>query len=98
MKKSLQDFDNVIVSTGALKKKELDKLIKLKKHKNLILLHCVSSYPLEYKTLILKSLIISKINLKMLVIQVMLLAFMMLFLHYQMVLKLLKSILQQIDL
>ena len=51
IKKSLEDFENVIVSTGALKKSELDKLIKLKNHKNLILLHCVSSYPLNYKNL-----------------------------------------------
>lgn len=51
IKKSLNDFENVIVSTGALKKNELDNLIKLKKFKNLSLLHCVSSYPLEYKNL-----------------------------------------------
>ena len=51
IKKSLKDFDNVIVSTGALKRVELDNLIKLKNFKNLTLLHCVSSYPLDYKNL-----------------------------------------------
>lgn len=51
IKKSLNDFENVIVSTGALKKKELDNLINLKNYKNLTLLHCVSSYPLNYENI-----------------------------------------------
>ena len=51
IKRSLNDFENVIVSTGALKKKELDNLIKLKNYKNLTLLHCVSSYPLNYENI-----------------------------------------------
>ena len=50
IKRSLNDFENVIVSTGALKK-ELDNLIKLKNYKNLTLLHCVSSYPLNYENI-----------------------------------------------
>ena len=51
IKRSLNDFENVIVSTGALKKKELDDLIKLNNYKNLTLLHCVSSYPLNYENI-----------------------------------------------
>lgn len=51
IKRSLNDFENVIVSTGALKKNELDNLIKLKNYKNLTLLHCVSSYPLNYENI-----------------------------------------------
>tara|TARA_S200000501_G_scaffold374914_1_gene425583 strand:+ start:1682 stop:2479 length:798 start_codon:yes stop_codon:yes gene_type:complete len=49
IKKSLKDFKNVIVSTGALKKKELENLLQFKNEKNFFILHCVSSYPLEYK-------------------------------------------------
>ncbi len=48
IKKSLNDFENVIVSTGALKINELKNLEKFKDCKNLTLLHCVSSYPLNY--------------------------------------------------
>ena len=51
IKRSLDDFENVIVSTGALKKEELDNLINLKNYKNLTLLHCVSSYPLNYENI-----------------------------------------------
>lgn len=51
IKRSLNDFENVIVSTGALKKRELDNLISLKNYKNLTLLHCVSSYPLRYENI-----------------------------------------------
>lgn len=47
IKKSLQDFEFVIVSTGALKKDELDKLLIFKNEENFLPLHCVSSYPLE---------------------------------------------------
>ena len=47
--KSLKDFKNVYVSTGALKKTELDNLKKFKNYKNLYVLHCVSSYPLNYE-------------------------------------------------
>ena len=46
IKLALKNFKNVIVSTGALKKKELNELVKIKNNK-LILLHCVSSYPLK---------------------------------------------------
>ena len=49
IKKSLNDFENVIVSTGALKKKELDNLKQFKDEKNFHILHCVSTYPLDYK-------------------------------------------------
>ena len=48
IEKSLNDFKNVIVSTGALKKNELENLKKFKERKNLYVLHCVSSYPLNY--------------------------------------------------
>lgn len=48
IKKSLNDFENVIVSTGALKSEELKSLEKFKDCENLTLLHCVSSYPLSY--------------------------------------------------
>ena len=49
IKKSLKDFEKVIVSTGALKKKELENLLQFKNEKNFFILHCVSSYPLDYK-------------------------------------------------
>lgn len=48
IKKSLFDFELVIVSTGAMKKKELESLKKYSNQKNLIIMHCVSSYPLKY--------------------------------------------------
>ena len=51
IKYALHNFEKIIISAGCLKKKELDKLIKLIKSNNkiqkkTILLHCVSSYPL----------------------------------------------------
>lgn len=49
IKKSLKDFEKVIVSTGALKKKELENLLQFKNENNFFILHCVSSYPLDYK-------------------------------------------------
>jgi N,N'-diacetyllegionaminate synthase len=49
IEKSLNDFKLVIVSTGAMKKEELDNLQKFSNCKNLIVMHCVSSYPLNYK-------------------------------------------------
>ena len=48
IQKSLSDFELVILSTGALKKKELEGLKKYSKYENLIVMHCVSSYPLKY--------------------------------------------------
>lgn len=47
IKKCLKKFNQVIISLGALKKNELLKVIKLTKNKNIIPMHCVSSYPLE---------------------------------------------------
>ncbi len=47
IEKSLKVFDQVILSAGCLKLKELKKLKKYKKNKKLIILHCVSSYPLN---------------------------------------------------
>tara|TARA_B100000579_G_C22669340_1_gene774859 strand:+ start:39 stop:863 length:825 start_codon:yes stop_codon:yes gene_type:complete len=49
---ALNNFSKVIISAGCLKKKELDKLIRIIKSKKkffkkTILLHCVSSYPLK---------------------------------------------------
>ena len=46
IKLAIKNFKNVIISTGDLKKKELKKLMDLKS-KKIILLHCVSSYPLD---------------------------------------------------
>ncbi len=47
IEKSLKIFDQVILSTGCLTFKELKKLHKFKNNKKLIVLHCVSSYPLN---------------------------------------------------
>ena len=49
IQRSLDNFENVLVSTGALMHNDLMKLEKFNNYKNLIILHCVSSYPLEYK-------------------------------------------------
>lgn len=49
IKKSLNDFENVIVSTGAMKENELKNLLQFKDVENFYILHCVSSYPLDYK-------------------------------------------------
>ena len=47
IRKSLDLFENVLVSTGALKFEELKSLEKFKNCENLTVLHCVSSYPLK---------------------------------------------------
>lgn len=49
IEKSLDEFENVYVSTGAMKFSELELLKKYKSEKNFIPLHCVSIYPLEEK-------------------------------------------------
>jgi len=49
IKNSLTLFKQVIVSVGCLNHNELKKLFKFRKNKKLIVLHCVSSYPLEAK-------------------------------------------------
>lgn len=49
IKKSLKTFKQVIVSVGCLNFNELKKILRLKKNKKLIILHCVSSYPLNTK-------------------------------------------------
>ncbi len=47
--KSIQNFELVIISTGAMKKNELENLRKYSDQTNVVVLHCVSSYPLDYK-------------------------------------------------
>jgi len=47
IEKSLKIFKQVIISVGCLKFNELKKLLKYKKNKKLVVLHCVSSYPLK---------------------------------------------------
>jgi sialic acid synthase SpsE len=49
IKESLNNFKEVIISCGCLKFHELKNILKLKKRKNLTVLHCVSSYPLDAK-------------------------------------------------
>ena len=49
IKNCLKKFDIIILSLGALKKDELDKIITLTKNKKVIPMHCVSSYPLKAK-------------------------------------------------
>ena len=49
IKKCIKKFKLVLISCGCLKFKELKKLLKLVKFQNVILMHCVSSYPLELK-------------------------------------------------
>jgi len=44
---SLKTFDQVIISAGCLKLSELKKLEKYKNNSKLIILHCVSSYPVK---------------------------------------------------
>ncbi len=44
--KCLKKFKQVIISAGALKKRELIKLNKYKNNKKVLVMHCVSSYPL----------------------------------------------------
>ena len=47
IEQSLKDFQNVYVSTGAMKIEELEKLKKYSNEDNFIPLHCVSIYPLK---------------------------------------------------
>ena len=47
IKKCLKKFEIIILSLGALKKNELNKIISLTKNKKVIPMHCVSSYPLK---------------------------------------------------
>lgn len=49
IKKSLNEFETVILSTGALRYKELKELERFSSCKNLIVLHCVSIYPLNHE-------------------------------------------------
>ena len=49
VKKSLDNFENVLISTGAMKHDELKKIEDFKSCENLTVLHCVSSYPLKYE-------------------------------------------------
>ena len=51
IEKCLDNFEKVIVSTGATKWSEIKRYKDLKKIDNLILLHCVSSYPCELKNI-----------------------------------------------
>lgn len=44
-------FENVLVSTGAAKWDEIKKISKIKKFNKIIFLHCVSSYPCNFKDL-----------------------------------------------
>jgi len=46
-----KNFKNVLISTGAAKWKEILKIKKKIKKKNLILMHCVSSYPCNYENI-----------------------------------------------
>lgn len=64
IEKSLRDFKNVIVSTGAMELEELEKLIEFKNYENLTLLHCVSSYPLDYQNLNFEKFFYLKKNFK----------------------------------
>ena len=43
----LDKFSKVLISTGAAKWQEIEQIIKLKNNKNMILMHCVSTYPCE---------------------------------------------------
>jgi len=47
IKECLDNFHKVLVSTGAAKWKEIEKILNLKKKENIILMHCISSYPLK---------------------------------------------------
>ncbi len=49
IKKCIKKFKFVFISCGCLTYKELKKITKLTKFKNVILMHCVSSYPLTPK-------------------------------------------------
>lgn len=47
IKEALKEFKKVVLSVGCLNKSELKKLFKYKKNNKLIVLHCVSAYPLK---------------------------------------------------
>ena len=47
IKEALKVFKKVVLSVGCLNKSELKKLFKYKKNNKLIVLHCVSAYPLK---------------------------------------------------
>ena len=49
IKECIKNFKKVIISCGCLNIKELKRLSKLKNKNKLIVLHCVSSYPLKSK-------------------------------------------------
>lgn len=49
IEEALNKFNIVILSAGCLRKDELDKLEKYRNNNKLIVLHCVSSYPLQAK-------------------------------------------------
>lgn len=52
IKKCLENFKLVLISTGAAKWKEIKKITKLKNYKKkAIMMHCVSSYPCETKNI-----------------------------------------------
>ena len=60
----LKIFKQVIISTGCLKLSELNKLLKFKKNKKIVLLHCVSGYPLKDKNCNFKKFFFLKSKLK----------------------------------
>ena len=47
IKEALKNFKKVILSVGCLNRNELKKLFQYKKNNKLIVLHCVSAYPLK---------------------------------------------------
>ena len=47
IKEALKVFKRVVLSVGCLNKNELKQIFKYKNNKKLIVLHCVSAYPLE---------------------------------------------------
>ena len=47
IKEALKVFKKVVLSVGCLNKNELKKIFKYKKNNKLIVLHCVSAYPLK---------------------------------------------------
>ena len=69
IKKSIKIFKLVIISCGCMKEAELKKLIKIfKNKKNVILMHCVSSYPLSEENCNFRKFKYLKKSLNMLVI------------------------------
>ena len=47
--KTLENFDKVLISTGAAKWEEIKKIFNLKNKEKIVLMHCVSAYPLPPK-------------------------------------------------